>query len=739
MQAPNQKFVISVTWLAGAVALLIALVIPLGYFNMAFNTLSAETLITAVTKSEHVEQVINNEPEMWKYQVVRLDDALAQHSLDPVQEHIVIVDLANNVVAQLGQPPLWPVLSRSVELFDSGIVIGRLEVSRSLRGVLLQSGAAALLGLVLAALVFLVLRILPLRLLSRAFNALRQEKERTQVTLRSIGDGVITTDPATLIISMNQVAEQLTGWRAEEAKGRPLSVVFRIVDELTERAVESPLKRALAEKSIMPLTEHMVLVRRDGQLIAIENSAAPIILPSGDVAGGVLIFRNVAAQRGLSQKLSWQASHDELTGLLNRQEFERHLDVALESCRAIGGQHAMCYLDLDQFKIINDTCGHAAGDELLRQVAETLQQQVRESDLLARLGGDEFGVLLLGCTLERAQGIAEELLAAVRAFRFTWGDRVFDIGVSIGVVALTAETLNREQVMSAADAACYAAKDAGRNRVVVYQPEDSDMRHRLEEMNWTPRIIQALDEHRLALYYQEYLPLTSRASPGRHIEVLLRMTDEAGNVIVPGAFIPAAERYNLMPRIDQWVIAKVFSEYANLTRSFGSDFSCSINLSGTSLNQDQLHKFIREQAAVHHVRPGAICFEITETAAINQLRKASRFIIDMKADGFHFALDDFGIGMSSFAYLRNLAVDFLKIDGSFVMGMASDPINRAMVSAINEIGHVMGLQTIAEHVDSEAALMQLRLIGVDFAQGFLVGKPVPLPLNGIPQPIPGLS
>lgn len=735
MQVSDRRLLVFVTWMAGTAALLVALIIPLGYFSLKFLALSSATLTTAVIKSEMAGQVISSAPDMWKYQVTRLEAALAQHSHHAGAEYVAIMDMENKMVVQQGHPPAWPVLSRSVGLFESGTAIGRLEVSHSLRGLLVETGAAALVGLALAALVFLALRTLPLRLLNRAFDALSREKERAQVTLLSIGDAVISTDASQRIEFMNPVAEQITGWSDEEARGQPLAAIFNIINELTGLVVENPLKKALTEKCIVPLAEHTVLLRRDGQLTAVSDSAAPIILPGGEVIGGVLVFRDVTVERGQSQKLSWQASHDALTGLPNRLEFERQLDDALESFRVAGHQHVMCYLDLDQFKIINDTCGHAAGDELLRQVAKILQQQLRKSDLLARLGGDEFGVLLLGCSLERAQGIAENMLTAVRALRFNWGDKVFSVGVSIGMVTLTEQTLSKEQVMSAADSACYAAKDGGRNRVVVHQPQDSDTLHRLEDMDWTARIIRAIDENRLRLYYQEYLPLTSAAGTGRHVEVLLRMVDETGNVIAPGAFTSAAERYNLMTRIDQWVIATVFSAYSGLTEFFGADLSCSINLSGTSLNGEHLIEFIREQAALHHVRSESVCFEITESAVINQLRKAAQFILDLKADGFRFALDDFGIGMSSFAYLRNLAVDYLKIDGSFVRDMATDPLNRAMVSAMNEIGHVMGLQTIAEFVDSEAALEQLRLIGVDFAQGYLIAKPAPLPLPGTAQTI----
>lgn len=738
MEVSDQRLLPFVTWLAGLAAFVIAMLVPLGYFSMTFGALSAATHTTAVIKSEMAGQIISSIPEMWQYQTLRLEEAMAMHSKFSGPVYVVITDLDDNVVAQQGELPSWPILSRSVELFESGAAIGKLIVSRSLRGLVIQTGIATLLGAALGALVFLALRTLPLRVLNRTFNALSHEKERAQVTLHSIGDAVITTDRQGRIDVINPVAEQLTGWRLDEARGQPLSTVFRIFNALTGKAVESPLAKALDEKCIVPLADHTTLVQRNGRMLAIEDSAAPIMLSNGEVVGGVLVFRDVTEARELTHKLSWQASHDILTNLPNRLEFERRLEDALESLHTTDQQHehAVYYLDLDQFKVINDTCGHAAGDELLRQVSGLFQQHMRQSDLLARLGGDEFGVLLLGCPLPRAKAIAENILEAVRAFRFSWGEKSFGIGVSIGIVPLTADTPSKEQLMSNADSSCYAAKEGGRNRIVVYQPEDGDMLHLQQEMDWTSRLIRAMDENRLVLYYQEYLPLTSRSNSGRHFEVLLRMLDDSGEVIAPGAFIPAAERYGLMPRIDQWVIATVFSAYASLTSTFGIEFTCSINLSGTSLNQDHLLNFIRQQAAQHNIKQDGICFEITESAAINQLRKASRFILDLKENGFHFALDDFGTGMSSFAYLRNLAVDYLKIDGSFVRDIATDPITEAMVNSINEVGHVMGLQTIAEFVDSQAAIEQLRMIGVDFAQGYAIARPEPLPLNGEPRAIP---
>jgi len=732
METSDRKLVVFVTWLAGITATLVALMVPLGFFSMTYSALSSATQTTAAIKGEMAGQVIGSVPEMWQYQTLRLEASIAQHAHYPGAERVVILNKDNKVVAQYGDMPLPPMLSRSVQLFESGTPVGRLEVSRSMRGLLLETAAAALAGLLLGAFIFLALRTLPLRALNRAFVALSREKQRAQVTLHSIGDAVITTDALERIDYMNPIAELLTGWNSKQASGQPLSAVFRVISELTGRAMESPLKRAIAENKIVPLADHATLVRNDGSTIAVEDSAAPIVLPGAAVVGGVLIFRDVTAARSRSQQLHWQASHDALTGLPNRSEFERHLDDGLNSARTSDSHHAVCYLDLDKFKIINDTCGHAAGDELLRQIAEVLQQQLRQSDLLARLGGDEFGVLLLGCPLERAQVIAESLLAAVGAFRFSHENSVFSVGVSIGIVELTARAVSRERLMSAADSACYAAKEGGRNRVVVYHPEDRSMLNRVDEMDWTARIVQALDENRLALYYQEHLSLGSHTGPGRHIELLLRLVDQDGNIIVPGAFLPTAERHELMPRIDRWVVTTAFAGHDALTKTFGADFLCCINLSGASLSDEHLATFIREQAAFHHVQPDTICFEVAESAAINQLRNTARLILDLKADGFRFALDNVGAGMSSIAYLRTLTIDYLKIDGSLVKDVETDALSKTLVRSVNEIGHAVGLHTVAEQVASEAALEQIRQIGVDFAQGFVIAEPAPIPLGSPP-------
>lgn len=426
------------------------------------------------------------------------------------------------------------------------------------------------------------------------------------------------------------------------------------------------------------------------------------------------------------QQISYQASHDALTGLMNRREFERRLGTALEEAQFKPAVHSMLYLDLDQFKIVNDTCGHNAGDALLQQLAATLQAALRQNDILARLGGDEFGVLLEHCPGEPALRIAETLRLAVASFRFLWLDKTFSVGVSIGLATFGGEGMTVGDVFSIVDGACYVAKDLGRNRIHVYSADDTELAERTGQMNWVGRITQALEQDRMCLYRQAIAPLGDKTGKAeRYYEVLLRMRDEDGREISPAAFLPAAERYNLMPAIDFWVIRTAFENYA---KSGGEARGCnlSINLSGATLGDERLLPYIREQLQYFSVPPTAICFEITETAAIAKLATATVLIRELKQLGCRFALDDFGSGMSSFGYLKNLPIDFIKIDGAFVREVDSDPIDRAMVEAINNIGHVMGIKTIAEFVETEAIVAVLCDLGVDYAQGYYIGRPEPM-------------
>ncbi len=553
-------------------------------------------------------------------------------------------------------------------------------------------------------------------------EALFREKERAQITLQSIGDGVITTDEHSRVEYLNPVAEELTGWRVEDAMGRTLDEIFRAFHEETCEPLENPLASAIRRLRPVKSVRPMLFIRRDGNEIYIESTASPIRDGTGTVTGGVLVFHDVSESRELNRRLSYHASHDVLTGLVNRREFENRLERALRSAKARETSYALCYLDLDQFKIVNDTCGHSAGDALLGQVGQLLKSKVRWRDTLSRLGGDEFGVLLEACSLDEALRTAEGLREAVRNCRFQWEDRTFRLGVSIGVVPIAPENEDVASVLSAADSACQAAKEQGRNRVHCFEENDIDLMRRRREMQWAARINTALEENRFDLFRQTIMPLQIEES-GLHYEILLRMRDEHGKIITPDNFIAAAERYGLTPSIDRWVVENTLRWLVSEADERDKLAMCSINLSGQSLGDDKFLPFVIEQFHRTGLDARRICFEITETAAIASFSQANRFIQALKELGCKFALDDFGTGLSSFGYLKHFPVDFLKIDGSFVKEILHDPIDREMVRSINEIGHLTNKRTIAEFAENEDIITMLRNLGVDYAQGYGVARP----------------
>lgn len=593
------------------------------------------------------------------------------------------------------------------------------DYQRALTWMLLLAGAGISLGIVVA--VFVIART------TDAERGLFQEKERAQITLHSIGDGVITTDAAGRIEQMNATAEGLTGWRQEEARGRVLLEIFQLVRENDHAAVPDPIPQVLASGRTVQSERDQVLVRADGREFAIEHTASPVYDRwLNRLTGIVLVFRDVTEMRALSRQLGYQAAHDNLTGLLNRREFEARLEQLLTLEGHAGQEHWLCYVDLDQFKVINDTCGHFAGDELLKQIADGISLNVRDTDVVARMGGDEFAILLRHCPAVDAERIVERIRDAIQQLRFAWEQKTFSCSASIGMVPLNMERGSPYDLLSAADTACYVAKDEGRNRVHIYHHGDHVQARHEGEMQWVHRINRALEENRFVLFYQRIEPLQSRPS-GMRCELLLRMVDEDGEIVPPMAFIPAAERYNLMGQIDRWVVRRALSTFGDLAAQTGAvecDFS--INLSGQSLCDDSFLPLITQQIEQSGWPPERICFEITETAAIANLSRATRFIQALSAQGCRFALDDFGSGLSSFGYLKNLPVNFLKIDGSFVRDISHDPMDFALVESINQIGHVVGIETIAEYVTGPKVMEMLRRIGVDHAQGHWIHAPAPL-------------
>lgn len=551
-------------------------------------------------------------------------------------------------------------------------------------------------------------------------------KERAQVTLESIGDGVITTDAKGNILYMNPVAEALIYATPENAYGKVFTDVVKLVPESRPHEIIDPTEICIRNNRQYTFSDHILLAAGGDGAHFVKVVVAPLHDEQKLVIGSVTVIHNVSELKHLSNNLSYQATHDVLTGLYNRRQFENRLEAALASAANDAHEHAVCYMDLDQFKIINDSCGHIAGDELLKQLAARLQGAVRETDTLARLGGDEFGILLESCHLDHARRVVDNIFDTVCKFRFHWHERIFEIGLSVGLVPITKDSGNLTDILNAADSACYIAKEKGRNCVHVAVQNDHELRQRRSQMEQLQQLKQALNENRFELHGQSVKPLGKNTDPW-HTEILLRMIGADGALILPGEFLPVAERYNMMPAIDRWVITNVF-HWLELNPAGLPDhqYVYAINLSGQSLGDKRFLEFVLAQLDKHSVRGDRICFEITETAVISNITHAGNFIDALKLKGCKFSLDDFGSGLSSFRYLKDLNVDFLKIDGSFIRSMASDEKTYDMVVSINEIGHIMGLQTIAEHVENTELEILLETVGVDFIQGYVVDKPRPI-------------
>lgn len=556
--------------------------------------------------------------------------------------------------------------------------------------------------------------------------ALSNEFERTRVTLSSIGDAVIATNERQEIEYLNPIAEKLTGWKSADAIGLPVTTVFHIVNQFTREVAKNPIAHCLYERAIVGLARDTVLISKDGSEYAVEDSAAPIFAAGDLIVGVVMVFRDVTGQRILRQEVERRASHDHLTGLANRAEFDRVLLEMFESSIYTGVSHALCCIDLDQFKIVNDSCGHAAGDALLKEVSALLLKSVRAKDLVVRLGGDEFALVLKECDLTAAHRISQQICESLARIRFQHGDSFFRVGASIGVVPLDGRWANAQAAQQAADGACFAAKDEGRGRVHLYVDSDRIIIEQRDQMQWAARLQQALDENRFELFAQPIMPLGEDVEKGLHFEVLLRLRELNGTLVSPGVFIPPAERFGLAPQVDRWVVSHVFEWMKLHEGRLDGVHSIAINLSGKSIGDKDFHRFLIEALDCDQIPTHKISFEITETAAIGNLDIANEFIAILHQRGARISLDDFGSGMSSMAYLKHLSFDYLKIDGQFVKDMANDAVDCAMVRSINEIAHLTGKTTIAEFVESADVLLLLKDLGVDCAQGYHIGCPKPI-------------
>jgi len=555
--------------------------------------------------------------------------------------------------------------------------------------------------------------------LKRAETELKKEKEFAQTTLKSINEAVITTDANGFITTLNEKAEQLLSVTQEASMGASLNDICTLSEEGAISTDYSPIQLCLQSDLAFNLTK-LQLINQSQQTFYIECSVSPLHADHNLIIGSVLVIRDVSESRKTTQEIEHRAQHDPLTGIFNRHAFEAALEA---NTQADDYTHTLCYIDLDQFKIVNDTCGHIAGDELLRQLSKELSSVIRRSDVFARLGGDEFGILMLNCQPERAVNIANNIKETVSNYTFHWEDKTFRLGVSIGVAAIN-PGISTTLALQHADTACFAAKDQGRNRVHAFSFDDTEMALTQGHMSWVPKIHAALKEDHFELYAQTITSLQT-TNDGSHLEILIRL-NENGKIIPPGAFLAAAERYNLSAQIDRWVIEKTLRTLRTYQQHIKPNDLFNINLSAASLSDQSFLLFVKELFSNTTIPPTQICFEITETAAVTNLTSANTLIIELKKMGCQFALDDFGSGLSSFGYLKNFPVDYLKIDGSFVKDLIDDPIDAAMVKSINEIGQIMGKKTVAEFVENQAIADALTKMGVDYAQGYHFCVPAPL-------------
>jgi diguanylate cyclase (GGDEF)-like protein/PAS domain S-box-containing protein len=561
----------------------------------------------------------------------------------------------------------------------------------------------------------------------------REPQSRMHATARealeALGEGVITTDLEGRITYVNAAGEELIGRDAREALGLTLLEVIELVEEGARKALGDPVRQCLTSGSRVQVGRRGMVVSGDGEgERSIELNVAPLRDAAGDLSGTVIALRDVSDLRGLTRQMSYQASHDALTGLVNRREFERRLEESLSDAHTSGHRHVLCYLDLDRFKAVNDECGHTAGDSMLREVAGLIKDAVRDSDTVGRLGGDEFGILLAGCPLDKARQIADDAVRSVAEYRFVWKDKIFTIGVSVGLVEISRESGSLEDLISAADSACYVAKRQG-GHVHVYSARDEAAARSRGEIQWLQRLQAALRDGRFELHAQPIVAVDESVGTGPGLEVLLRLRDEAGTAATPAEFMVAAERYRLMPHVDRWVVQTALAAFARGVLKLAPGRSLCINLSGQTLGDAAFLEFVVDCLDRTGVSPDRVCFEVTENSVITNIDHARRFIGVLHGMGCQFALDDFGRGLSSFANLKNLQLDYLKIDGYFIRNLANDSVNQAMVTAMIKLARSLNFQVIAEHVEDATALDSARRMGVDYLQGYQIGRPQPLPIG----------
>jgi diguanylate cyclase (GGDEF)-like protein/PAS domain S-box-containing protein len=561
--------------------------------------------------------------------------------------------------------------------------------------------------------------------------SLSRSKRQAQYTLESIAESVITTDNDGRIDYMNLAAETLVGTNRDAAAGHRIGELFTLVDDADRRPLGDPVERCLAMRRRVNMGRRAVMVTVDGEHEhSVELTASPVRGPSNSISGAVVVFHDVGELRGLTRKMSYQATHDPLTGLINRREFERRLDEAMDDAHTEESVHMLFYMDLDRFKAVNDSCGHIAGDNMLREVAALIKDQVRDSDFVGRLGGDEFGALLIGCPIDKARQIATDICNAIADYRFVWKDKIFNIGISIGLVEISHASGTLQDVMSAADSACYMAKQAGRGQVHVYSARDEAVARERGDIQWLRQLQTALHEDSFELAVQPIIAMRGQADSGPAVEVLIRLHDGLGRAADSAEFLRPAARYQMMPQIDRWVINAALAAISGGEIKLPTHRSCAINLSGQTLGDEAFLGFVVDALDRSGVSPSSICFEVTEGAILSNVQHAQRFIEVLHGIGCEFSLDDFGSGLGSFSSLKHLPIDYLKIDGTYTRNLRTDLVNQEMVNAMIKLARTMEFRIVAEQVENQDDFDWLREVGVDFVQGHFIEAPALLGASG---------
>lgn len=709
-----------------SISILIGVIVSLGFFFMSYNSFIYDLNFKTKIKAYTLEKLVIESPQYWYLSEGRIEGILKRDPFLIEDEWAEVILINDEQIMSVGSTPNIFYIETSHPIKDLNKVVAYVRIQSPVTELIDDFFFMLLICFLLSESIWIIIKYIPLKALEKAENDTKEAVNLALTTLNTVGDSIITVNNQLQITYVNSTAQKLLGLPLTTLVGKNLADTVILIKLNSKKTVTSSLINAMSLKKETSCEGNGFILNSNGASIAIEERSTPILSSSGVLLGGVLCLRDVSDKRAYIDKQIWEATHDSLTGLTNRREFERKLSLFVQDAVINKATHTLCYIDLDRFKIVNDTCGHLAGDQLLIKLSNIMQSYAQKTDCIARVGGDEFAFIFDNCNIEQGEKKADIILKAIKDFNFYYDNHLFHVGLSIGISEINFASENAISVQKEADSACYWSKEQGKGRISRYLISDTEQKNRREQISWVSRINNALKENRFTLYYQSYRSLNGD-SCNLHIEVLIRMIDESGNIVMPASFLPTAERYDKMSSIDRWVITHVFSKIEDILHMFNKEkMTININLSALSISDNWLFPFLKDMLTQHNVDPKLICFEITESSAVKNLDTAIELIKQCQSLGFRFALDDFGTGTSSFSYLHKLPVNYLKIDGSFICDIETDPIAYAMTKAIHQIANQLNKQTVAEFTETEEGISLLKEIGINYAQGYAVCKPTPL-------------